>query len=85
MWVAAIKEKHVEWYERHALPIACKHPQLRYAAQHSGPTAQGTEPAVGTDTGFLEEEPVRFMTSGPYGHSVPAGLVSHHTASSWAV
>ena len=45
----------------------------------------GTEPAVGTDTGFLEEEPVRFMTSGPYGHSVPAGLVSHHTESSWAV
>ena len=62
-----------------------KHPQLRYAAQHSGPTAQGTEPAVGTDTGFLEEEPVRFMTSGPYGHSVPAGLVSHHTEPAWAV
>ena len=56
-----------------------------YAAQLSCPTAQRSGPAVGTDTGFLEEEMERFMASGPYGHGVPAGLVSHHTEPAWAV
>ena len=62
-----------------------EHPQFRYTAQHSGPTAHGSEPAIGTDTGFLAEELMRYKSRGPYGHGVPAGTVSHHTEPAWAV
>ena len=61
------------------------HSKFRCTAQHSDPTAHGSEPAIDTDTGYLAEEMARYKGRGPYGHGVPAGKVSHHTEPPWAV
>ena len=61
------------------------HSKFRCTAQHSDPTAHGSEPAIDTNTRYLAEEMMRYKGRGPYGHGVPAGTASHHTEPAWAV